>query len=178
MSSFQRMKEIISVINDVKESVGFDIALHLFNISKSTFYSWSFQVKHYCHDSFFGKCIRRWPNQLPLSSVEIIKSLCNDDIFKGWPMVSIAFYARREKILNVSVNTWYKYARLIGITSKTPRCLKKLRIPVKSATHSGFKFTTFNPFPFSKSPLFRWQVSSRIFCFFLPHRRSSNINFM
>ncbi len=83
LSSFQRMKEIISVINDAKDSTGLDIALHHFNISKSTFYSWSFQVKHYCHDSFFGKCIRRWPNQLPLSSVEIIKSLCNNDIFKG-----------------------------------------------------------------------------------------------
>ena len=36
-------------------------------------------------------------------------------------------------------------------------------IPVKPATYSGFKFTTFNPFPFYKSPLFKWQVSSRIF---------------
>jgi len=39
----------------------------------------------------------------------------------------------------------------------------ELRIPVKPATHSGFKFTTFNPFPFYESPLFKWQVSSRIF---------------
>jgi hypothetical protein len=47
-------------------------------------------------------------------------------------MVSIALYAKKEKILNVSVNTWYKYTRLIGITSKTPRCLKKQKTGIRA----------------------------------------------
>ncbi len=132
LSGIQRMKEIASVINDIRDSIGLDSACEHFSISRSTFHSWNFQIKHYCFDSFIGKCMRRWPNQISLSSVEKIKSLCEDDMFKGWPIVSIAHYARREGLLNISIHTWYKYARLIGISAKPPRCLKKQRIGIRA----------------------------------------------
>lgn len=132
LSGFQRMKEIISVINDVKDSIGFNTAIHHFNISKSSFHSWNFQIKHQCFDSFIRKCIRRWPNQLSLSSVDKIKSLCTNDMFKGWPLSSIALYARREGLLNVSLHTWYKYARLIGISCKPLKCMKKTKVGIRA----------------------------------------------
>jgi putative transposase len=87
LSQIQRMKYIISTINKVKDSISLDQALLLFNISKSTFYSWSFQINHICFESFVGKCIKRFPNQLSLDSIDKIKSLCEDKIFKGWPVV-------------------------------------------------------------------------------------------
>jgi len=132
LSGFQKMKDVVSVIIDVRNSIGFDTALHHFNISRSTFHSWNFQIKHYCFDSFIGKCVKRWPNQLSLSSIEKIKVLCKDDMFRGWPLVSIANYARRTGLLNISIHTWYKYAKLIGISTKPPRCLKKQRIGVRA----------------------------------------------
>jgi hypothetical protein len=115
LSGFQRIKEIVSVINNVRDAIGLDTACEHFNISRSTFHSWQFQVKHYCYESFIGKCLRRWPGQLPVSSVEKIRSFCEDEMFRGWPIVSIAHYAKRSGLLNVSVHTWYKYAKLIGI---------------------------------------------------------------
>ena len=132
LAGFQKMKEIISVIDIVKNSIGFDTALEQFSISRSTFHSWAFQVKHYCYDSFIGKCIRRWPNQLSLSSVEKMKSLCEDEKFRGWPIVSIAHYAKRTGILNISVHTWYKYSKLLGISKSPPRCLKKNKIGIRA----------------------------------------------
>jgi len=132
ISSFQKMKEIVSVINDVRDSISLDTACEHFAISRSAFHSWNFQVKNYCYDSFIGKCLRRWPNQLSLSSVETIKALCEDDMFKGWPIVSIAHYARRAGLLNISIHTWYKYAKMIGISTKPPKCIKKRRTGIRA----------------------------------------------
>ncbi len=138
LSGIQRMKEIVSVINDIRDSIGLDSACEHFSISRSTFHSWNFQVKHYCFDSFFGKCVKRWPNQLSLSSIEKIKVLCEGDMFRGWPLVSIAHYARRTGLLNISIHTWYKYAKLIGISTKPPRCLKKHRNGIRALYPNQF----------------------------------------
>ena len=132
LTSIQRIKEIVSVIDKVKITIGIDSALECFSISRSTYYSWSFQVKHYCFESFIGKCLRRWPNQIPVSSVDKIKSLCENEEFKGWPVVSIAHYAKRNNFLNISVHTWYKYAKLIGFSSRPPRCMKKRKAGIRA----------------------------------------------
>ncbi|HPS56949.1 MAG TPA: integrase core domain-containing protein [Spirochaetota bacterium] len=138
LSGFQKIKEVVSVINDTKDSIGLDAACGHFNISRSTFHSWQFQVRHYCYDSFAGKCLRRWPGQLSVASVEKIRSLCEDEQFKGWPAVSIAHYARRSGLLSISVYTWYKYAKLIGIFSRPPRCLKKQRTGIRAVMPHQF----------------------------------------
>ena len=38
------------------------------------------------------------------------------NVFKCWPISSIAFHAQREKILSVGLSTFYKYAKLLGIS--------------------------------------------------------------
>ena len=53
-------------------------------------------------------------------------------MFKGWPLVSIAHYARRNNLLNISIHTWYKYSKLIGISKSLPRCFKKQRTGVRA----------------------------------------------
>jgi len=108
------------------------LALTLFNISKSTFYSWSFQINHICLESFTGKCIKRFHSQLSLSSIDKIKSLCDDKLFKGWSVVSIYYYAKRNNILNISVHSWYKYSKILGISKRVPKSLKKKILGVRA----------------------------------------------
>jgi len=147
LTFFQRIKEIVSVVEIVKNSIGLDTALSHFSISCSTFHSWTFQVKHQCFNSFIGKCVRRWPNQLSSSSIEKIKSLCEDEKFKGWPIVSIAHYAKRYNILNISVHTWYKYSKMLGISIKSPRCMKKRKVGIRAI-----------------NPLQYWHADVTLFC--------------
>ena len=132
LSGFQIMKSIISTINQVKDSISLDHALTIFNISKSAFYSWSFQINHICLESFLGKCIKRFPNQLTLDSINIIKSLCNNEMFKGWPLVSIYYYAKRNNILDISIHSWYKYSKLLGMSKRVPKCLKKRKTGIRA----------------------------------------------
>jgi putative transposase len=132
ISGIQRMKEIISVISEVKNALGLDTVLQYFSLSRSTFHPWVYQVKHQCYESFTGKCLRRWPNQIPVSSIEKIKALCENEEFKGWPIISIAFYAKRTGILNISVNTWYKYSKMLGISKRPQRCLRKQKTGIRA----------------------------------------------
>jgi transposase InsO family protein len=44
-----------------------------------------------------------------------MKELLASNEFMGWPLYSIARHALRKNILSSCVNTWYKYAKLLGV---------------------------------------------------------------
>jgi len=52
-----------------------------------------------------------------------MKQLLVDERFKYWPVCSIAYFALREDILNISLSTWYYYINRLGIGR--PVLLKK-----------------------------------------------------
>jgi transposase InsO family protein len=51
----------------------------------------------------------------------------------GWPVVSIYYYAKKNNILNISIHSWYKYCKLLGLSKRIPRCLKKRRLGVRAS---------------------------------------------
>jgi hypothetical protein len=56
-----------------------------------------------------------YPNQLTSQEVSVMKQLIIDAKFKYWPVCSIAYFALRENILNISLSTWYHYINKLGI---------------------------------------------------------------
>jgi putative transposase len=54
-----------------------------------------------------------------------MKDLLLSEKFTYWPVCSIAFYSLRENILNISLATWYKYVKSLGISR--PKIPKKKR---------------------------------------------------
>lgn len=54
-----------------------------------------------------------------------MKGLLEDKKFQGWPIYSIAWYSIRNKILQASVASWYKYSKLLGIVRSKPKNPKK-----------------------------------------------------
>jgi putative transposase len=132
LNKFDKIKTIVSTINNIKETVSLETACKLFNISKSKFYSWKFQINYPCHDSFINKCIKRWPNQISKSTVDKIKDICSHSYFNGWPIASIAYFCKHNNILNLSLATWYKYTKLLDISKKTIKCLKKRKIGIRA----------------------------------------------
>lgn len=96
-SQFDKMKQIVSTIQNVKDSIGLERSCRLFNLSRSQFFSWLHQVSHLCFDSFIQKCIRRWPNQLSVSTLKKMESLLNDERYNGWPIGSIALESKMQR---------------------------------------------------------------------------------
>jgi putative transposase len=126
-SAFTRMKTVVDAIDSVRDCISLKDACAEFSISPATFHSWKHQVSHWCYDSYIGKCVKRWPNQLRASTIEKIKEIMEMPLVKHWPVSSIAYFASREGLLHLSLQTWYKYVSLCGLSR---RLIKKLRYAV------------------------------------------------
>jgi putative transposase len=132
LNKFDKMKLVISTIDNIKENLSLEKACRLLSISKSKYYSWCFQINYQCHDSFIGKCIKWWPNQISKSTINKIKDICSNKYFNGWPIASIAYFCKNNNILNLSLPTWYKYTKLLNISKKPPKSLKKRKIGIRA----------------------------------------------
>lgn len=132
LSSLESMKLTVNSINSTKDILGLDRALRFFSISRNQFFSWSHRVKFPCKDSFSSLCVKRWPNQISVSSLCKLNSFLSDPVFSSWPVSSIAHYARRINFLHLSVNTWHKYFRLLNLSRRVPRSNRKSKIGIRA----------------------------------------------
>ncbi|MEP5611263.1 MAG: hypothetical protein ABJP45_03395, partial [Cyclobacteriaceae bacterium] len=106
-------QEIVRTIERIKHTIPIKKAVKLFRISIHTYYEWKSQVELPCPDSVFKLCKSLKPSQLTLSEVSKMEKLLTISTFSHWSIASIHHYAKRNKIITASLNTWYKYNRLM-----------------------------------------------------------------
>jgi putative transposase len=128
---YQSRVVLTDTLQRVKPVLGLKKACKFFDLSVSTAYNWLLEMKAKCSFSYLELCVRASPNQLTICEVSKIKQLVTDEQFKYWPISSIAFYALRNKILNVRLATFYKYVRLMDI--KRPRFIKPVMAGLKAS---------------------------------------------
>lgn len=121
----EHSKQVVALIQRVRNTIGLKRALKFFDISVQTFRQWSLQSLTSCFQSDIGFCNRIYPNQLARAEVLKIKEMLTDAQFQYWPISSIAYYALRNNILPLSLNTWYKYANKLGIVRARPHSRRK-----------------------------------------------------
>ncbi len=121
----EHSKQVVALIQRVRNTIGLKRALKFFDISVQTFRQWSLQSMTSCFQSAIGFCNRIYPNQLSRAEVQKIKEMLTDAQFQYWPISSIAYYALRNNILPLSLNTWYKYANKLGIVRSRPHSRRK-----------------------------------------------------
>ncbi len=105
------ISSFISLITKYKDFIDRGLLLRLCKIPLSVFYYWKNIVTRRCSSSPIFLCRKTYPGQLTVSETTVMKTLLNDERFKYWPVCSIAYYALREKLLSVSLSTWYYYIR-------------------------------------------------------------------
>jgi putative transposase len=71
------------------------------------------------------QCNKVYPNQLSKPEVIRLKELVQDARFQYWPVSSIAYYAMRNELLSISLNTWYKYVNKFGLQRIRPASRRK-----------------------------------------------------
>jgi putative transposase len=116
---------IVRTIDRVKETLSLRKAANCFKITVSKYYNWAKQVKNKCLATLTEKCPRIYPNQLTGHETQKMKDLLEDKKFQGWPIYSIAWYAIKNNILQVSVSSWFKYIKLLGFVKDKPKNPKK-----------------------------------------------------
>lgn len=118
-------RQVVSLVERVKNTIGLKRALRLFNISVPTFRNWSAQTMTLCFESFTGNYNRVFHNQLSRPEIVKLREMLADKQFQYWPVSSIALYALRNNILPLSLNTWYKYVNKFGLARPKPHLRKK-----------------------------------------------------
>jgi putative transposase len=107
--------DVVKVIERVKDSLGFQKALQVFGISVSTFRQWRLESYTSCFNSIVDKCNRIYPTQLSSLEVRSMREKLIDPVYQFWPISSIAFDSLRNGSLPLCLNTWYKYAKRLGV---------------------------------------------------------------
>ena len=103
------------------------LALKLAGLSPNAYQYRLSTLHRQCHDSAFALCLRRHPLQLSFNEIGIMKRLLNDERFTCWPVSSIAWYAKRTRLLAASLSTWYKYLPVFGFKRKS-KSDKQIRV--------------------------------------------------
>ncbi|MFI5150942.1 MAG: hypothetical protein ACHQRM_14490 [Bacteroidia bacterium] len=117
--------KILKAIGYMKSHIGLDRSLKLLGVSRTLYQQWVLATRFDCFDSYTALCVKRHPHQLQLKEIETIKRVLRSSEFDHWPIVSIASLCLRKKKLTASLYTWYKYARLLGITRKLVGKIRK-----------------------------------------------------
>lgn len=116
---------VVKVIERVKDSLGLQDVLRVFGISVSTFRQWKLETYTSCFNSIVDKCNRIYPTQLSNPEIKSLREKLIDSANQYWPISSIAFDSLRNGSLPLSLNTWYKYSRRLGITRPKPNDRRK-----------------------------------------------------
>ena len=107
-------KDIVNLISNYRDVLGFKNLIHLFGISNQKFYAWK---KNICNKSVLKKCYKIYYNQLSFNEVSIISSHLSDPDFFHWPLSAVYYYLLRNNILNISLSSFYKYANFLKLSS-------------------------------------------------------------
>jgi putative transposase len=110
--------QLLKAIDLLKERIGLRNALKLFGISFSRYYAWA--GERFCPFSLAGRCRQRHPLQIAIGQVVAIKEVLLDPAIKKWPLVSAFFHGLRQERISCSINTFYKYAKLMGFSRRVP----------------------------------------------------------
>jgi transposase InsO family protein len=101
-----------------------------------------------CAISPLSLCFKRHPSQLASKEISVIKNLMSRPELACWPVSSIAWYAKRENLLHISLSTWYKYIQLLGLKRRFIRPPDKTQGIVSIAPNQFLHVdTTFYPLP-------------------------------
>lgn len=111
-------ENVLDAISYMENYLGIDKTLKLLGISKTLYLQWLLESRFDCFDSYTALCVKRHPHQLGTKEIGKIKTMLSDPEYDHWPIVSIASLALRKKQIIASLFSWYKYARIFGITKK------------------------------------------------------------
>jgi transposase InsO family protein len=120
----QSKDQIVEAVQRLNPAVPVAKCAKLIGICSSTLRNWITAVRVRCSGSLINICRKVHPNQLLAGEVYTIHGLLKSEHMKYWPLISVYYYALHNKIVSMSLSTWYKYARLLNITRLVPKSIK------------------------------------------------------
>ena len=109
------------------------MVLKLLKISSPQFGSWQKMKKYECKESLIWLCYKRVSRQISLKEIVIMKNLLKEKKYLHWSSASVWGKAVKDGKISMSVQSWYNYAKLLGLGLKRKKFYKKRkRISVRA----------------------------------------------
>jgi hypothetical protein len=114
---------LLNTIHKISEAIGCKTALKYLDRS----YAWYLQLrrKGKCSSSLFSLCRMKYPAQLVVSEINVIRAYCADIRYQLWPLASIYHQIRRDGTAYFTISTFYKYVALLGLKRRSVRHRRK-----------------------------------------------------
>ena len=107
--------------------------LKLLRISSQQFGGWQKMKKYECKESLIWLCYKRVSRQISMKEILMIKNLLNDKKYLHWSSASVWGKAVKDGKISMSIQSWYHYAKLLGLGLKRKKFYKKRkRISVRA----------------------------------------------
>jgi transposase InsO family protein len=117
--------KLVSAVKSLRPHISLKVALKIFFVHRNQFYEWAEASRRNCTHSVTSLCLRRYPRQLQRKEIEKIRSILISPKYKHWPIVSIAAHALRNGSVVASLYSWYKYAKMFGLTHNSSKKTSK-----------------------------------------------------
>jgi transposase InsO family protein len=109
------------------------MVLKLLKISPHQFGSWQKMKKYECRESLIWLCYKRVSRQISMKEILVMKSLLKESKYLHWSSASVWGKAVKDGKISMSVQSWYHYAKLLGLGLKRNKFYKKRkRISVRT----------------------------------------------
>lgn len=109
------------------------MVLKLLKISPHQFGSWQKMKKYECRESLIWLCYKRVSRQISMKEIETMKKLLKEKKYLHWSSASVWGKAVKGGKISMSVQSWYHYAKLLGLGLKRKKFYKKRkRISVRA----------------------------------------------
>lgn len=109
---------LVNSIQQLSSVITTSSACNIFKISRATFHARLAHLKYKCDESIITRCFKRNPLQLTIKEIQTIKDAFSNEDFKCWPAISIYYKLLRDKKLNISKSTFYKYVKILNLQRK------------------------------------------------------------
>ena len=121
---FASKDQIVETVQRVEHLIPVDKRAQLIGVCTSTLRNWIISVRVRCSGSVINLCRRVHPQQLSEGETNAMHKLLKNEQFIHWPLISLYYHALRNKIVIMSLSTWYKYAGLLAVNRPKPRSIK------------------------------------------------------
>lgn len=99
----------------ISDSVNKKMILKLLKISPHQFGQWQKMKKYECKESLIWLCYKRVSRQISRKEIETMKNLLKEKKHLHWSSGSVWGKAVKDGEISMSVQSWYYYAKLLGL---------------------------------------------------------------
>ena len=130
-SNYRQLVPLIENLISVTDNK--NLILKLLKISPFQFGQWQKMRRYECKESLIWVCYKRESRQISWTEIITMKRLLKDNKFLHWSSGSVWGKAVKDGKISMSIQSWYHYAKLLGLGQNRKKFYKKRkRISVRA----------------------------------------------